>query len=465
MTHLNDLWKYDPGIGQWAWMGGSNAPNQTGTYGTLGTPAAGNIAGARAGSVSWTDGGEKLWLFGGWGFGSTPVRGSLNDLWSYSVCATISAPVAGSAARCGAGTLTISASGAGPGQNYKWYDAATGGALLQTNGSSFTTGPISATTTYFVSTYDTTTDCESGRTAVTAMVLASPLAPTASNDGPVCEGATLQLSSTVIPGAAYSWTGPNGFTSTEASPTISNVTALAAGTYEVAVALNGCVPGAGTTTVVVIPRPAAPAIAAPAVVGAGSADVASVVAHAGATYTWGITHGTITAGQGSSSITFKPGAVGTVTLTVVERSPAGCDSTEASAMVSVGAAPTKFYVVTPCRLFDTRNASGVDAASPALAAGETRTFAIDGRCGIPANAVSLSVNVTVTGPSAPGELVAYRADLPSASNVTTIAFPAGRTRANNGLLELAWDGSGTFRVWNNSPGMVHFILDVNGSFR
>jgi hypothetical protein len=154
-----------------------------------------------------------------------------------------------------------------------------------------------------------------------------------------------------------------------------------------------------------------------------------------------------------------------VALTVVEKSPAGCDSPQASASVSVVAAPTQFYVVTPCRLFDTRNASGADAASPILAAGGTRTFSIDGRCGIPANAVSLSVNVTVTGQSTSGELIAYRADLPSASSVTTIAFPAGKTRANNGLLELAWDGSGTFKVRNSSPGTVHFILDVNGTFR
>ncbi|MBK9965893.1 MAG: hypothetical protein IPP07_13705 [Holophagales bacterium] len=463
---LNDLWRYDPAIGQWAWMAGTDVPDQPGTYGTPGTPAPGNVPGARYNSVSWTDGGGKLWLFGGSGFGSTPAFGALDDLWSYSVCAPIPPPVAGSAARCGAGSLTISASGAGPGQNYKWYDAATGGTLLQTDGSTFTTGPISATTTYYASIYATQTSCESGRTAVTAMVLASPLAPTASNDGPVCEGATLRLSSTVIPGAAYSWTGPNGFTSTEASPTISNVTALAAGLYEVTVAVDGCVPGTGSTTVVVIPRPTAPVIAAPSVVGAASTGhVASVEAHAGATWTWGITNGTITAGQGTSSITWKPAAVGTVTLTVVEKSPAGCDSPEAAATVSVAAAPTQFHVVTPCRLFDTRNASGADAASPALAAGETRTFSIEGRCGIPANAVSLSVNVTVTGQSASGELVAYRADLPSASNVTTIAFPAGRTRANNGLLELAWDGSGTFKVRNSSLGTAHFILDVNGLFR
>ncbi|MCC6599783.1 MAG: hypothetical protein IT223_03820, partial [Crocinitomicaceae bacterium] len=32
--------------------------------------------------------------------------------------------------------------------------------------------------------------------------------PTASNNGPICEGSTLNLSAATIPGAAYQWTGP-----------------------------------------------------------------------------------------------------------------------------------------------------------------------------------------------------------------------------------------------------------------
>lgn len=465
-TQLNDLWKFDRGIGQWSWMGGANVAGQSGTYGTLGAPAAGNISGARTLSVAWTGENGRFWLFGGFGLGTTPVNGSLGDLWSYTVCAPIPAPAAGTAARCGSGPVTLSASGAGPGQDYRWYDAATGGTLLQSIGSSFVTVPISSTTTYYVSIYDTTTSCESDRAAVTADVLAGPLTTTAFNDGPVCAGATLHLESTIVPGAAYSWTGPNGFTSTDALPSIANVSALAAGPYEVTVSATGCVPAVASTTVVVKPRPAAPVIAAPASVGAGSGThTASVAEHAGATYRWGITNGTITAGQGSSSITFSPAAVGTLGLTVVEQNPAGCDSVEASATVPVLAAPTQFHVVAPCRLFDTRHLSGPDSAAPVLAAGETRTFAIGGRCGLPANAVALSVNVTVTGPAASGALMAFRADLPSPSNVTTIAFPAGRTRANNGILELAWDGSATFKVRNDSPGTAHFILDVNGVFR
>jgi hypothetical protein len=121
---------------------------------------------------------------------------------------------------------------------------------------------------------------------------------------------------------------------------------------------------------------------------------------------------------------------------------------------------TRLYPVTPCRIFDTRNASGADAASPILVAGATRTFSIGGRCSVPGTARSLSVNVTVTGQAASGDLVLYRADLGAAPITTGISFAPGLNRANNALLEL--DGTGAFKVLNRSAGVVHFILDVNG---
>ena len=84
---------------------------------------------------------------------------------------------------------------------------------------------------------------------------------------------------------------------------------------------------------------------------------------------------------------------------------------------------------------------------------------------MPAHVTSLSVNQTVTGSTAFGELVLYRGDLPSAPNASSISYHAGVSRANNGILELSQDGSGTFKVYNNSTGTVHFILDVSGYFQ
>jgi hypothetical protein len=79
---LNDLWEYK--AGQWTWMSGSNTNGQAGTYGTEGTPAAGNVPGARNGAVSWTDPSGDFWLFGGAGLDSADNDGWLNDLWKYS---------------------------------------------------------------------------------------------------------------------------------------------------------------------------------------------------------------------------------------------------------------------------------------------------------------------------------------------------------------------------------------------
>ncbi len=82
--YLNDLWKFSPTSNQWAWEGGSNTIDAAGVYGTLGTPAPGNIPGARRYAVDWTDARGNLWLFGGYGYDSTGTLGDLNDLWEFS---------------------------------------------------------------------------------------------------------------------------------------------------------------------------------------------------------------------------------------------------------------------------------------------------------------------------------------------------------------------------------------------
>jgi len=79
---LNDLWEYSKG--QWTWMSGSNVADQSGSYGAQGTPASGNIPGARQNASAWVDSSGNFWLFGGGGYDGTGNRGFLNDLWKYS---------------------------------------------------------------------------------------------------------------------------------------------------------------------------------------------------------------------------------------------------------------------------------------------------------------------------------------------------------------------------------------------
>ena len=126
--------------------------------------------------------------------------------------------------------------------------------------------------------------------------------------------------------------------------------------------------------------------------------------------------------------------------------------------------PTGYYPVVPCRMLDTRETSGTAAAAPALAAESRRDFPLVGKCGLPAGATAISVNLTVVEAVARGELRAIAGHLPP-TNTSVLAIPISRARANNALLQLSPDGLQTISVTNPTAGSVHFILDVNGYFR
>lgn len=73
-----------------------------------------------------------------------------------------------------------------------------------------------------------------------------------SNGGPYCEGATIALNANGNGGTAYSWSGPNGFTSNIQNPTIANADGDNAGTYTVTLTntTTGCSVSAGTVVAV-----------------------------------------------------------------------------------------------------------------------------------------------------------------------------------------------------------------------
>ncbi|MDF2436084.1 MAG: hypothetical protein K0Q95_460, partial [Bacteroidota bacterium] len=192
------------------------------------------------------------------------------------------APTAVNGSRCGPGTVALSVTGCSG--TAKWYAAASGGVALAT-GASFTTPSISTTTTYYASC--TVSGCEGVRVPVTATINPIPTTPVAGNNGPVCVGASLNLTSNTIAGATYSWTGPNTFTSTSEDPSVSaSATTAMAGTYSVTATVNGCTSVVGTTTVVVNPIPTAPAAGNNGPVCAGAALNLTANTIAGATYAW-----------------------------------------------------------------------------------------------------------------------------------------------------------------------------------
>jgi hypothetical protein len=65
-------------------------------------------------------------------------------------------------------------------------------------------------------------------------------AVTATSNSPICAGSTLQLSANGNTQATYTWSGPNGYTSSTQFPIISNASALDRGIYTVAAQIPGC---------------------------------------------------------------------------------------------------------------------------------------------------------------------------------------------------------------------------------
>ncbi|MCF6261459.1 MAG: kelch motif-containing protein [Gammaproteobacteria bacterium] len=78
---LNDLWHWDGT--RWTWISGNDVVEQFGNYGTKDVAAATNVPGARSSGVTWVDASNNFWLFGGVGFDSAGMEGTLNDLWRW----------------------------------------------------------------------------------------------------------------------------------------------------------------------------------------------------------------------------------------------------------------------------------------------------------------------------------------------------------------------------------------------
>jgi hypothetical protein len=114
-----------------------------------------------------------------------------------------------------------------------------------------------------------------------------------------------------------------------------------------------------------------------------------------------------------------------------------------------------FYTVNPCRVVDTR------ITSAPLLCGVDRDIPMVGVCGVPVGAKAVSLNVTVTLPSAAGNLRLWASGSP-APVVSSLNYAAWQTRANNAIAPLS--PAGTMAVGCRPSGAAHVVVDVNGYF-
>jgi hypothetical protein len=358
---------------------------------------------------------------------------------------------------CAGQTLALTAANV-PGATYGWTGPNGYASSLQNP--TISNATTAATGMYIVNA--TVNGCSSAAsTGVTVNV--PPPAPAAGNNGPLCAGETLALTASTIANATYVWTGPNGFTSASQNPSIPNATSAAGGVYSVTATLNGCTGPTGSTAAVV--NGASAAITAPSRIclAAGNTGTASVPnAGVGATYSWTIANGAISGGQGTAVISFSVTGTGTTTLGVTVTA-GGCAST-GSTTIPVQTQCGGFSTLTPCRAVDTRNVSGPLGGPPFQANGVRSFDLLQSGCGVPPTAKAVSANLAVVSPTATGALHAYPGDLGAAPSATAISFSSRTTRANNAILRLATDGSGTVAILNDSGGALDLVIDINGYF-
>ena len=124
-----------------------------------------------------------------------------------------------------------------------------------------------------------------------------------------------------------------------------------------------------------------------------------------------------------------------------------------------GQSNSVFVPLTPCRVVDTRGATG-PLGGPIMDAGSTRSFAIPtGDCSIPATATGYSFNVTVVPKGALNYLTIWPTG-ETQPTVSTLNSPAGAVVANAALVPAGTSGEVSVYVTNTT----NVIIDIDGYF-
>ncbi|MGG9972640.1 gliding motility-associated C-terminal domain-containing protein [Ferruginibacter sp. SUN002] len=132
----------------------------------------------------------------------------------------------------------------------------------------------------------TANNCPSLPKTVTVVVNEIPVIASVNNNGPVCEGTAINLTTPNIPGATFKWTGPNGFTSNVQNPVINDATIANEGQYIVVATVGTCVSAPGSTTVLIKPAPVVGAATGNSPLCGNGALSISVPDIAGASFSW-----------------------------------------------------------------------------------------------------------------------------------------------------------------------------------
>jgi len=290
-----------------------------------------------------------------------------------------------------------------------------------------------------------------------------------SNGNPMKLGSSLQLTASIL--AAGNPTGTvtffDGATNLGTVAPVNRVatlstSSLTAGTHLLTAQYGGAAgftPSTSSTLAQIIDNcsaaPVISSVSGPASIPGGGTATLSVTATGGVTYEWF---------AGSAPSTANPVGTGATIDIVPTASPSlywvrvanACGSANSTTLSISVVPPTKFYTVTPCRAYDSRQYYNGELPP------NINRYVEPYYCNVPYGAKAVSVNVTVVGPSASGWLTLFPTTTSIVPPTSTLNYQAGKTRANNAIVAVGSYGS--MYVNNGGSQPVHFIIDVNGYF-
>ena len=343
-----------------------------------------------------------------------------------------------------------------------WYNQSSGGTALGT-GSPLTQTPNVNTTFYAACTDGTSEGSRLATNPVT--VNAVPIAMASSNS-PICAGVTFTFTGGGI-GTTYAWSGPNAYSSTAQSPTITNATVSLSGIYTIKVTNSNSCTSTATTSVTVNFLPTATAISNSPICAKNSL---LLTGGGVGTYAWSGPNTYSSTAQSPTIANATVSASGIYTITVTNSN--GCTST-ATTSVTVNALPTATAI---------SNSPICAGVTLALTGGGVGSYAWAGPNTYSSTAQSPSITnatvsasgiytITVTNPnsctSTATTSVTVNA-LPTTtanSNSPICAGTALNLTSSSGFVSYAWTGVSSFSSTLQNPSIPSASTSATGTYR
>ncbi|SFC03860.1 zinc-dependent metalloproteinase lipoprotein, BF0631 family [Flexibacter flexilis DSM 6793] len=308
----------------------------------------------------------------------------------------------------------------------------------------------------------------------TITVNAIPTASASATATDVCAGSAIQLNATTVAGATYTWSGPNGFTSSLQNPTIANATTAASGNYALTVTVNSCTSPVSSFDIVVSAKPTASASSTTTIACAGTTLQLNAATVANASYAWTGPNGFSSTSQNPSIANATVAASGTYSLTVTTN---GCTSTASTVAITVKPLPTVTASTTTASICagGTIQLNGSTVANASYAWTGPNGFSSTSQNPSISNATTAAagnyaLTVTVNGCTSAVSSVDVMVNAKptaSASSTTTIACAGTTLQLNAATVanaSYAWTGPNGFTSTSQNPSIANATVAASGTY-